>query len=350
MATVRSWSTATKVAWALRVGMLWCFVGHGAFGITGKEGWLPYYRVFGVSDDVAWKTMAIVGTMDIAIGVISFLRPMRAVLAWAAFWTIFTAVLRPLADQGLWQEVAERGGNFGLPIALLLLVGRGDGTLRSWFEHARPSELSDRAADNLAWVMRGAIALLLIGHGGFGVTHLHDGQWTSYFGALGIGPETVSAANLIVLVGLFEIALGLVVLVVPASLRGYFLGVLVWKVATELLRPLAGENFFEFVERGGDWFLPLALYLFLAPTAGQGRSVEARAGARPAAAAPHTVAYEGVHTGASNGATRNGDTAAQAAFRAHLLRQLVVGAPTTDVPARDTAQDDGPQWPGGHVR
>ena len=103
------------------------------------------------------------------------------------------------------------------------------------------------------------MALLLVGHGGFGVSHLQDQEWTEYLGVLGLGAGSVRAWHLIVVVGWFEVALGLAVLVTPS--RRLVPTVLAWKVTTELLRPLAGESVWEFIERGGDYFLPLALFL-----------------------------------------------------------------------------------------
>src|SRR5215207_5775007 len=76
------WSIATWLHWALRIGVLWQFVGHGAFGIMGKEGWLPYYNVFGISDSWAFRTMPLVGAVDIAVGVLTLVWPMRAVLVY----------------------------------------------------------------------------------------------------------------------------------------------------------------------------------------------------------------------------------------------------------------------------
>lgn len=72
---------------------------------------------------------------------------MRAVLLYATAWATFTTVLRPLAGQGVWEEVFERGGNIGLPLALLILVGLGSQrSIRSWFEKARPRVLTPSLA------------------------------------------------------------------------------------------------------------------------------------------------------------------------------------------------------------
>ncbi|MGH9278014.1 MAG: hypothetical protein ACRD12_07895, partial [Acidimicrobiales bacterium] len=254
---VTEWSAATWLHWILRVGILLEFVGHGAFGIIGKGGWLAYFNIFGISDDWGWKLMPVIGAIDITIGVVTLVRPMRAVLAYATLWATFTAVLRPLAGQGVWEEVFERGGNFGLPLALLLLVGLGTPTLRSWFESARPRALNPDLARQLSWLLRVMVALLLIGHGTFGLSHLHDQEWTSYFGVLGIGPSTILSAHLIPLVGWFEIALGVAVLIKPY--RGLLFFILGWKLLTEFLRIPAGEPAFEFIERAGDYALPLGL-------------------------------------------------------------------------------------------
>jgi len=285
----------TWLHWILRIGALWCFVGHGAFGIIGKAGWLPYYRVFGVADSLAWDTMPIIGAVDIAIGILILLRPMRAVLVYAVFWTVLTALLRPLAGQGLWQEVFDRAGNYGLPLVLLLLVGFGNRNVRSWFEHARPLEVTVDLARALSWAMRICIALLLIGHGGFGITHLHDKEWIGYLGSLGVSPDAASP-RLIAAIGWFEVCLGLAVLVKPH--RGLILFVLAWKIGTELLRPLAGEPMWEFVERGGDFYLPVALLLVLGVLIRDRTGLEEPIRQSPATLVP--AAAPGPHTAADH--------------------------------------------------
>ena len=263
-----NWSLATWLHWILRMAMLWCFIGHGSFGIIGKAGWLPYYHVFGFGDRFAWDTMPIIGAVDIAIGIITFFRPMRAVLLYGIVWTFLTALLRPMAGQGLWQEVAERGGNFGIPIALLILVGVGSRDVRSWFEYARPQPVTFDLAKVLSWSLRISIALLLIGHGGFGITNLHHKEWVSYLGVLGFGKTTVESMNLIPMVAWFEVGLGLAVLIKPA--RGLIIFVFAWKLGFELLRPISGEPIGEFIERGGDYFLPIALLMVQAAVTRRG--------------------------------------------------------------------------------
>ena len=108
----------------------------------------------------------------------------------------------------------------------------------------------------LSWIARLATAAALIGHGGYGAV-MGKEAWLGYFAVLGLDPATATAASLIAHVGWFEIVLGLWVLVWPV--RALLLGVLLWKVFTEFLRPLAGEPIWEFIERGANMVAPLAL-------------------------------------------------------------------------------------------
>ena len=54
-----------KLHWLLRIGVFMEFVGHGAFGLKTKAGWLAYFHVFGIADDVAWRWMPIIGAIDV---------------------------------------------------------------------------------------------------------------------------------------------------------------------------------------------------------------------------------------------------------------------------------------------
>lgn len=108
----------------------------------------------------------------------------------------------------------------------------------------------------LELLLRLAVAGAFVGHGAYGAI-LAKSSWFDYFGVLGIDEEMVSTYALMQIVGWVEIGLGLFVLVlqIPAVLLGMF----VWKVFTELLRPAAGEPIWEFVERASNMVAPLAL-------------------------------------------------------------------------------------------
>jgi hypothetical protein len=248
-------SVAWKVHWILRIALAACFVGHGAFGIIGKEAWLPYFGFWGISESLAWDVMPVVGAIDITLGVLTLFRPMPAVLAHMTFWGLMTASLRPVTGEPIW-ELLERGGNYAVPLAFLFLSGTGGRSLRAWFAEARPGVLERATGVRVHWALRIGTAALLVGHGGFGA-FMNKEAWTGYFAEVGIGASTVQSAHLIGLVGWFEIALGLAVLARPV--RRLLLFVVLWKVGTEWLRPMAGEPVWEFIERGGSYGAPLAL-------------------------------------------------------------------------------------------
>ena len=239
--------------WILRVAVAACFIGHGAFGIITKAAWIPYFGIFGIPEAWAWRLMPVVGTVDITIGVMTLFRPVRAVVLYMAFWGFQTGCLRPLAGQGMW-ELLERAGNYGVPLAFLVLLGAGR-SVTDWFSARPAAPLTPARAAAISGILRVTTALLLIGHGAFDVAMGKD--WSGYAAAIGIRPATLAANPLRAVGGWFECALGALVLAWPA--RGLLLFVFVWKLGTEALRPLAGEPIWEFIERGGSYGAPLAL-------------------------------------------------------------------------------------------
>jgi hypothetical protein len=247
---------ALAMHWVLRVAVVACFVGHGAFGIITKKAWVPYFAVWGLSEPWAWRLMPVVGTVDIAIGMLTLFVPLRAVLLWMVCWGLQTACLRPLSGEPVW-ELLERAGNFGVPLALLW-SGGWPRSLREWFAPVRPSPLGPTQAMQIMWILRVTTAALLVGHGAFGAC-MHKPEWPGYMATVGVSPDTVSRLSLVEVVGWFEIASGLVILAWPWA--GLLLVAFVWKLGTEWLRPLAGEPLWEFIERGGSYAAPLALLL-----------------------------------------------------------------------------------------
>jgi len=210
--------------------------------------------VVGIPEWLAWPLMPVVGTVDIALGILTLFRPMRAVMLYMALWGLWTALLRPLSGEPVW-ELLERAGNYGIPLAFLLFSGPAR-TFGDWFSAVGVPTDTPAHAARIAWVLRLTTAALLIGHGGFGA-FMEKAAWFDYFGAVAITRSTVEAAALITRIGWFEIGLGLLVMVWPAY--GVLVFAFVWKVATELLRPAVGEPFWEFIERGGSYAAPLAL-------------------------------------------------------------------------------------------
>jgi hypothetical protein len=108
----------------------------------------------------------------------------------------------------------------------------------------------------LEWLMRLAVGGAFVGHGAYGAV-LVKSSWFSYFAALGMPESVVSANGLMALVGVAEIAAGVMTLVLP--IPALLVLMAVWKIFSELLRPLAGEPIWEFVERASNMVAPLAL-------------------------------------------------------------------------------------------
>ena len=137
--------------WILRVAVAACFIGHGAFGVITKAAWLPYFAIFGIPEAWAWKLMPLVGAVDISIGILTLIQPVRAVILYMAFWGFQTACLRPLAGQGIW-ELLERAGNYGVPLAFLCLLGAG--LLTDWFSARPMPTLTVARASAIGWILR----------------------------------------------------------------------------------------------------------------------------------------------------------------------------------------------------
>lgn len=234
------------VEWILRIGVFGCFVGHGVFGLLRKPAWLDYFAALGFDPALAQTLMPVVGSVDIAIGVVSLFRPITAVLAWATFWGLFTAFLRPLAGEPFW-EVLERGGNFGVPLALLLFtLGRAPGIAASAWQRSRLPAVGA--------VLQWATVLLLLGHGALAAAG--KDLFAGHLAVLGIGPAAAPA------LGAVDVALALWIAVRPAP--AILVAVCVWKLATEALFPLSGAPIWEFVERAGSYAAPLALAWLMA--------------------------------------------------------------------------------------
>jgi hypothetical protein len=264
--STRPTSLTPTLHWIFRISVFMTWVGHGAFGIITKKAWLAYYGVLGVPESLAWRTMPIVGTMDIMLGIFTLLSPCRAVLLYGVVWCFFTALLRPLAGQGVW-ETLERAGNYGVPLAFLAMVGWGR-SWREWFQPISPREpsvLSEATLGRLTMILRLTTGLLLIGHGGFGA-FMHKGVLTQMYTSVGLGSLPMGAAGLTEAIGWFELTLGVAVLVRPIARLLLF--IVCWKVATEMLYPMTGFPFWEFIERGGSYFAPLALYFLVRRRAG----------------------------------------------------------------------------------
>ena len=115
-----------KISWILRLAVAGEFLGHGAFALQGKPQWIGWIQqLTGVNADLAGQLLFIVGLMDILVALIVLIKPLRPVLIWAAFWGFWTALVRPLVGEPIWDFI-ERWANWGAPLALLLLQNHSD--------------------------------------------------------------------------------------------------------------------------------------------------------------------------------------------------------------------------------
>jgi hypothetical protein len=270
-------SVDVAIHWTLRVAVAAEFFGHGAFGIMGKDGWLPYYHLFGFNDSWARTMMPVNGTVDIALGVLVLVWPMRAAVAFMAFWGLFTAFLRPLAGESIFETI-ERAYNYGVPLTLLLMFGLSRSP-REWLVRIREiPRLTREHARRLAWVLRAVIAGMLIGHGGLGL-FADKPMYLTMYESIGLTSLVEDPRTLNVVVGSFEIALGVAAFVFPVTALLAF--VLAWKFSTEMLHVTMGARgaAFEVIERGGAYAAPLALILLKTAIARPDESTVAARGA-----------------------------------------------------------------------
>ena len=126
------------------------------------------------------------------------------------------------------------------------------------FSVGRPGDISMAAA--VFWILRVSAAMNFISHGLWGV--LGRESWLRFYALAHIGQE--AAYPLMALIGLVEIAAGLVVLFMPLRfmpVRAALLFMVIWGVWTAALRPLTGSAWWYFLESAGYYGLPIALLL-----------------------------------------------------------------------------------------
>ena len=243
---------AVSAYWVLRVGAALCFIGHGAFGFITKSAWVPYFAVVGIPEAWAYRLMPLVGAVDVTVGMAVLFAPRGLPLIYMTVWALWTALLRPLSGETFF-ETLERAGNYGVPLALIILTAmprslRGLGTLLDG-----PAS-DERALVMVREVLKWTTVLLLGGHGALGAI-TNKAMLTAHYAAIGLPPETT------VLVGWFEIALAVAVAIRPAG--GLLVFACAWKLSTEFLFVVAGAPIWEFVERAGSYAAPLALYILI---------------------------------------------------------------------------------------
>ena len=110
------------IQWVLRLAVAGEFVGHGAFAIQGKQQWVGWIsQMTGINDILSAKLLLAIGLLDLLVAAIILIRPVKIVLLWAVFWGFWTALVRPIVGEPVWDFI-ERWANWGAPLALYLLI------------------------------------------------------------------------------------------------------------------------------------------------------------------------------------------------------------------------------------
>jgi hypothetical protein len=158
-------------------------------------------------------------------------------------------MLRPLSGEPF-AEFIERAGNYGAPLAFLLLTGIPKG-FKAWFSRVKPTEiLPARTGERLYLFLRIAGFLLFAGHGWLNL--LMKKGLLSQYAALGFA-DTASVAYF---VGIMEIIFAFIILMKP--FRELLLVLFIWKILSESF--YANYPVFEWIERAGSYGVILALY------------------------------------------------------------------------------------------
>jgi hypothetical protein len=245
-------TTEQKVHYGLRIAIAMCFIGHGIFGIITKEIWCNYFAVFGIHKNMAYTIMPYVGIVDILLGVIMLVYPLRAIALWLVVWGLITAFLRPASGEPF-AEFIERAGNFGAPLAFVILSG-GIKSFKQLFIPINPAEeVSAETMENVSHCLKVVVFFLLMGHGWLNI--IEKKALLNQYASLGF----LHPAKVAIFAGVFEIAAACTILIKP--FRSLLLLLFIWKISTELFYP--HYEVFEWIERGGSYGSILALWLVL---------------------------------------------------------------------------------------
>jgi hypothetical protein len=240
-------TTEQKMYYVLRVAMGMCFIGHGVFGIITKQVWCNYFGVFGIGNDLAYQLMPPLGIVDIILGIVILIYPVRAAVWWLLIWGVVTALLRPLSGEPF-AEFLERAGNYGAPLAMLVLTGINRKEI--WSPLKADLLQDDKKIKQTAICLRIIVFLLLAGHGWLNL--IEKKGLIDQYALIGFA----NPARIAITVGIFEIIAAVAVLIRPVAY--FLLALFIWKMASELFYP--HYEVFEWLERGGSYGSILALY------------------------------------------------------------------------------------------
>ena len=156
-------------------------------------------------------------------------------------------------------EFWERAGNWGPPFILLVMGGTFALTRKDLLESFEEPKIKDSTIDTIFFLCKSCLALLLIGHAGFGFA-VEKQMLIDHWQSVGVNADVAFITQ----VGYAEFALGVLIFIAP--LRPLIFLALGWKLFTEFLYVPADTvsgmgvvNIFEWIERWGDYGIPLAM-------------------------------------------------------------------------------------------
>ena len=277
----------TQLHWTLRVTVALCFIGHGTWGLITKSGWLPFFASQGIEPELAWALQPFIGAFDVIMALLLLRKSNRTILIWMFLWALWTAMLRPLAGnldkpvevtEGQWVveireearpdktqtwEFWERAGNWGPPFMLLVMGGAFALRRKDLLGGYEEPEITDSTIDTIFFLCKLCLALLLIGHAGFGFA-VQKQMLIDHWQSIGVKAD----ATFISQIGYAEFALGVLIFLAPV--RPLVFLALGWKLFTEFLYVPADTvtgmgvvNIFEWIERWGDYGIPLVMLYIL---------------------------------------------------------------------------------------
>ena len=250
-----------------KIALFMEFFGHGSFGILKKQGWLPFYHVFGLPDDFAFLTMPVVGIHDILLAFLVLVRPTPVAFLWMGFWGFFTASLRPMAGQGV-LEFFERSYNYGIPLlAFYMSLQTAFPVYANWFKKSK----FDIDKKYVVLVLRGIAFSALISHALL-ILFFKTEKIMAYSNMQALGENFK-------VIGIVEIACAIGVLFLRN--RPILWSILIFKALLEASPIIGGQlaGWIEFIERGSCYFAIFLLIDYLKYEKKEARSVFGAVGA-----------------------------------------------------------------------
>ena len=146
---------------------------------------------------------------------------------------------------------------------LLIMGGAFAVSRKDLFSNYQEPEIKESTIDTIFFLCKTCLALLLIGHAGFGFA-VEKQMLVNHWQSIGVEADIA----LITKIGYGELALGVLIFLAP--IKPLIFIALVWKLFTEFLYVPADTvtgmgvvNIFEWIERWGDYGIPLVMIYIL---------------------------------------------------------------------------------------